>query len=51
MPGLMKVDFDALSMRLEEAQQAYLVIEQFVESGRLGAADRQALDAIPIEDS
>jgi hypothetical protein len=48
---LMKVDFDALFMRLEEAQHAYLVIEQFVESGRLGSADRQVLDAIPIEDS
>lgn len=48
---LMKVDFDALSMRVEEAQHAYLVIEQFIESGRLGSADRQVLDAIPIEES
>jgi hypothetical protein len=48
---LMKVDFDVLSMRLDEAQQAYLVIEQFIESGRLGSAARVVLDAIPLEDA
>jgi hypothetical protein len=48
---LMKVDFDALYLRLEEAQHAYLVIQQFVESRRLGPADRQILDAITLRDS
>ena len=48
---LMKVDYDALSMRLDAAQQARLVIEQFIESGRLGSADRETLDAVPLEDA
>ena len=47
---LMNVDFSALSIRLEQAQQTYLIIEQFAASRRLGSADRNVLDAIPLEE-
>ena len=47
---LMKVDFETLAIRLEEAQQAYLIIEQFVGSGRLGSAARSVLSSIPLDE-
>jgi hypothetical protein len=47
---LMKVDFDALSKRLEKAQQAYAVIGQFIASGQLGSAECTVLAAIPLNE-
>jgi hypothetical protein len=48
---LMKVDIETLSIRLEEAKRAYLIIEQFAASGRLGPADRNVLASIPLDDA
>ena len=47
---LMKMDFDSLTLRLEEAQEACLVIEQFIETGRLSKEDHLVLSAIPLEE-
>lgn len=48
---LEKVDFEALSLRLEEALTVFRAIEQFVETGRLGADEREAIAAMPAGDS
>lgn len=47
---LMKVDTDALSLRLEQAQQACRIVEQFIETGRLVKEDYLILSAIPLEE-
>ncbi len=47
---LQKVDLGDLSRRLEEAQTAFEVIESFMETGRLNAADRETLSAITTDD-
>ena len=47
---LEKVDPDGLSQRLEEAQAAFEVVGKYIQSGRLGAADRETLSAIELDD-
>jgi hypothetical protein len=41
-----KVSVDELFQRLEEAQEAFQLIEQYLESGRFNRADREVLDAL-----
>ena len=43
-----KVSVDELSRRLEEAQEALQIIEQYMQSGRFNRADREILDALSI---
>ncbi|WP_372846744.1 hypothetical protein [Pontiella sp.] len=47
---LAKVDLGGLEQRLEEARAAYDVIRHYLESGRLGAADRKILAAIKLDE-
>ena len=47
---LEKVDPDGLFQRLEEAQAAFEVIEEYLQAGRLSAADRATLAAIELDD-
>lgn len=47
---LQQVSVDDLFQRLEEAQEAFAVIEQYMQSGRLSAADHEVLSAIALDD-
>lgn len=47
---LKHVDFEALSLRLDEARTAFEAIEQFVETGRLSADGRESIQAIPLNE-
>ncbi len=46
---LEKVNLDGLFQRLEEAQAAFEVIEEYLKAGRLSAADRATLAAIELD--
>lgn len=46
---LEKLDYPILSRRLEESQAAFRVIQEFVQSGRLTAADHNILNVITDE--
>lgn len=45
-----KVPVDGIFQRLEEAQEAFLVIEQYMQSGRLSAAEHGILSAFSTDD-
>jgi hypothetical protein len=47
---LAKVDLEGIFQRLEEAQAAFEVVEQYVQSGRLSKAGREILATITTED-
>ena len=48
---LQRIDITTVTERLDEAQAAFDVIEQFIDSGRLEPADIEILAAIPLEES
>lgn len=45
-----KVSVDAVSLRLEEAKEAFDVIEQYMQTGRLNRADLEVLAAIALDE-
>ena len=47
---LEKIDSDQIFQRVEEAQAAFEVIEEYIQSGRLSAAGRQILELISTDE-